>query len=502
MNFRKTTIQALIAPLIISGGFLALSGTALANDSDELEKLRALVQELDQKVKIIERKDEIAAEDAAAKKKETPVVSAGASGFGIKSADGNFEYQLKGLFQLDYRDFQNDGVNSNNSFAAGSSTNQAEGFTARRIRPTFQGTLFGKYDFRFTPEFGESVNRAQDTGNSSRIIDAYVDARFLPQAKVRAGKFKPYVGLERLQGGGDIKFIERSYVSNNILPNRDLGVSLYGDLLDGKLNYALGAFNGVADGGEGATLLDTNDDKDYAARVFVTPFKGTDSVLEGLGLGIATTYGDTGGVANTGVTNGYKTPGQASNNFFALNAGVIGDGERKRWTPQAYYYYGPFGLITEYAKSTTDVRRTSGALVNSGEIETDAWQIAGSWLLTGENASFKSPKPKNPFEAGKEGWGAWELVARYQQQEIENGAFQGIGVTAAQRTATQFANPNASAKSAKTWGAGINWYLNQWVKLAVNYEQTKFENGAGAPNTPTRDRDDEKVLLSRLQFQF
>jgi phosphate-selective porin OprO/OprP len=39
---------------------------------------------------------------------------------------------------------------------------------------------------------------------------------------LKAGKFKPYVGLERLQSGADIKFIERSYVSN-ILPNRDVG---------------------------------------------------------------------------------------------------------------------------------------------------------------------------------------------------------------------------------------------------------------------------------------
>ncbi len=481
MNFRKTTIQALIAPLIISGGLLALSGNAFANDSDELEKLRALVQELDQKVKIIERKDEIAAEDAAAKKKETPVVSAGPSGFGIKSADGNFEYQLKGLIQLDYRDFQDDGSPN---------FNQAEGFTARRIRPTFQGTLFGKYDFRFTPEFGESVNRAQDSGNSSRVIDAYVDARFQPYFKVRGGKFKPFVGLERLQGGGDIKFIERSYVSNNILPNRDLGVAIYGDVLDSKLNYAFGAFNGVADGGEGTTLLDTNDDKDYAARVFVTPFKGTDSVLEGLGLGIATTYGDSGGVASTGISNGYKTPGQgpAGTNFFTLNTAVVGDGERKRWTPQAYYYNGPLGIIAEYAKSTTDLRRGT----NRGELETDAWQIAASWLLTGETASFKSVKPKSAFETGNGGWGAWEVVGRYQQQEIDNNAFVG---------ALRFADPNTSSKSAKTWGAGINWYLNQWVKLAVNYEQTKFENGAGTIAN-VRDRDDEKVLLSRLQFQF
>jgi phosphate-selective porin OprO/OprP len=482
MNFKKTSIHALIAPLLISGGFLTLTNNAYANDSEELEKLRALVQELDQKVRVLDRKGEIAAEESAAKKKETPVLVAGDKGFALKSADGNFEYALKGLLQFDYRDFQEDGLQN---------VNQAEGFTARRIRPTFQGTLFGKYDFRFTPEFGESVNRAQDSGNSSRVIDAYVDARFLPTFKVRAGKFKPWVGLERQQSGGDIKFIERSYVSNNILPNRDLGASVYGDVLEGKLSYAVGAFNGVADGAEGTTLLDTNDDKDYAARIFTTPFKGTDSVLEGLGLGIAATYGDSSGVASTGVLGGYKTPGQASTNFFTLNTAVVGDGQRTRWTPQAYYYYGPFGLLAEYAKVSNDVRR--GA--NRGEFESDAWQVAGSWLLTGESASFKGVKPRNAFETGKDGWGAWELVARYQQQEIDNSAFAGTA-------ATQFASRTASAKSAKTWGAGVNWYLNQWVKLAVNYEQTKFENGGGGTFANPLDRDDEKVLLSRLQFQF
>jgi len=482
MNFKKSTIHALIAPLIISGGFLALSNNVYANDSEELEKLRALVQELDQKVRVLDRKGEIAAEEAAAKKKETPILVAGDKGFALKSADGNFEYALKGLFQLDYRDFQDDGITN---------TNQAEGFTARRIRPTFQGTLFGKYDFRFTPEFGEAVNRAQDNGNSSRVIDAYVDARFQPYFKVRAGKFKPYVGLERLQGGGDIKFIERSYVSNNILPNRDLGVAVYGDVLDSKLTYALGATNGVADGSEGTTLLDTNDDKDYAARIFATPFKGSDSVLEGLGIGIAATYGDSKGVASTGLAGGYKTPGVAATNFFTLNTAVVGDGQRTRWTPQAYYYNGPFGLITEYAKVSNDVRR--GA--NRGEFESDAWQVAGSWLLTGETASFKGVKPKNAFETGRDGWGAWELVARYQQQEIDSEAFAGTG-------ATQFASRTTSAKSAKTWGGGINWYLNQWVKVAVNYEQTSFENGGGGTALNPKDRDDEKVLLSRLQFQF
>lgn len=219
MTFKRK----IIASLIIGGGVLGASGQALANDSEELEKLRALVQELDQKVRVLDRKSELAAEDAAAKKKETPVVKASEKGFGLQSADGQHEIKLRGLLQADYRDFA-EGTNLTQKAASGASTagyldntESANSTTLlRRIRPTIEGTVFGKYDFRFTPEFGDG---------KSQVIDAYVDARFAPWFQVRAGKFKPYVGLERLQSGSDIKFIERSYVSS-VLPNRDTGVSL------------------------------------------------------------------------------------------------------------------------------------------------------------------------------------------------------------------------------------------------------------------------------------
>ena len=65
----------------------------------------------------------------------------------------------------------------------------------RRVRPTIEGTLFGKYDFRFTPDFA---------GGTATVVDAYIDARFDPAFKVRIGKFKSFVGLERLQSAYDI----------------------------------------------------------------------------------------------------------------------------------------------------------------------------------------------------------------------------------------------------------------------------------------------------------
>ena len=475
MNLKKKLIPVLIAPLVLG---LSFSGQALANDSDELEKLRSLVQELDQKVRILDRKGEIIAEEAAAKKKETPIVKASQDGFGFESADGKNKIKFRALAQIDYRSYLDSGNGTN--------TANIDGFDFRRIRPTIEGTLAGKYDFRFTPEFGEA--KTSSSSSTSGIVDAYIDARFTPYFQVRAGKFKPYVGLERLQSGSDIKFIERSFVSNNFLPNRDLGVAIHGDVLNDKLTYALGFHNGVVDGADAPTSQDTNGDKEFAARVFTTPFKDSDNALAGLGFGISATHSAFQGSAATTLLPGYKNPGQTSS-FFTYSTNTYANGDRNRYSPQAYYYYGPFGAIAEYARVEQDIQNTT----NKTNISNDAWQIAGSWLLTGEDASFKGVKPKNAFDADAGKWGAWEIVARYQEANIDDKVFANSG---------RYGSLATSAKSAKAWGLGVNWYLNQNLKLATNYEQTSFDGGGGGTNAAPIDRQDEKILFTRLQVSY
>ncbi len=467
MQFKTTRItQALVA-----GGVLLASNIAFAGDA-EVEALRKTIEELDQKIKIIERKNEIASEEAAAKKKETPVLVAGDKGFALKSADGNFEFKLRGLIQADSRTFIGD-----DSAAGVSGTGLDDEYLLRRVRPTFEGTVFGKYDFRFTPDFAPEAANVQD---------AFINARFKPWFKVQAGKFKVPVGLERLQSGGDLRFVERSYVTNSLLPNRDVGVQLHGDLFEGKLSYAAGIFDGVSDGGSNATNRDNGNsskDKEYAARLFTEPFKGEDSFLEGLGFGLAGTTSD---YKRDGYLNPtYRTPGQLS--LFTYNAAVVGDGKQNRISPQLYYYNGPFGLISEYAKVKHDVAR--GA--NAETLDHDGWQVAATYVLTGEKNSFKGITPKNDFDLDKGNWGAWELAARYSELNIDDKAFAGPA-------GTRLAGATSTTKGAESWALGVNWYLNKYVKLQTTYEQTRFDSAFAN----VRDRDTERVLFSRFQVAF
>ena len=513
MNSGKKSLGRPFSRLLIATAVSAAftSVTAHADDKAEIERLRAQIQELDQKIRILDRKQELAAEDLATRQKATPVVNASEKGFGFKSADGQFEYKLRGLVQVDYRDFSGDAY-----------PDAVDGFLARRIRPTFEGTVFGKYGFRFTPEFGEA---------KSSVVDAYLDVRHVPEAQIRIGKFKPFVGLERLQSGADTKFIERSYVSNNILPNRDLGISLYGDVLDKKLSYAVGVFNGVADGAEGTTAQDITSDKEFTARLFTTPFADSGSALQGLGFGIATTFGNNNGSSSvdsrgriSSISSGlgsYKTPGQA-NSFFSYassvstNTGTVNDfvlanGRHVRLTPQAYYYYGPLGIIAEYAESSQAVARYKGnnnfannfayVVDSSGTVKSNAFQVAVSWLLTGEDSSFKGVKPNSPFRLGTDGgWGAIELVARYQENTLD-------------KDAANFADVQKGyALGAKTTGVGVNWYLNESSKVSVNYDYTQLQDvtaatgaGLGNPNTTAKNPlvgNIEHLLVARYQLAF
>ena len=504
------------ATVLIASGIISLPVTASANDSSELEELRGLVQELSQQVKVLQRKGELKEEEVATAKKDAPVVSASERGFSIKSADGNTELRLRGQIQTDARFYPgHDGFSSGNSDITGVSAPDTA--LLKQFRPILQGTVAGKYDFLLTPDFG---------GGKTIVQDAYVDARFTPWAQVKVGKQKTPFGLERLQGDADGKFIERG-LPNNLVPNRDIGVQLHGLLADNTVDYALGVFNGVIDGNSSDSFTnsdtDNNIDKELVARVFATPFKDSPGLLQGLGFGLAATYSDFRG-SGLGVNATTAQSATESNlpsfrsnlgqlPFFkyrtatagaTTTTGAFADGQRVRWSPQFYYYTGPFGLFGEYVAVDQDISKLNAGTKRSDKLNNNAWQIVGSWVLTGEDAGYSNPIPKKPFNlTNGTGLGAWEVVARYSELNIDDKAFSpfGTGLAAAQQ-ARSYADPGASAKQASAWAAGINWYLNRNLKIALDYEETHFDGGWTGATGLIEDRPTEKVVSSRLQIAF
>jgi phosphate-selective porin OprO/OprP len=465
-NFRFLVFVTILVTAV--SGFLQFPVFAQEAPPHE-ETTDERIQALDQKMRILEQRLELEHENAATKAKETPVLSAGKEGFILKSADGDFLLRLGGILQVDERFFIDDYQHL-----------AADTFLLRVARPIFEGTVFKYYDFRIMPDFGLGTTVLQD---------AYLDIHFWPEVRLLVGKYKTPFGIERIQNETDLLFVERA-LSNNLVPNRDVGLQLHGVLLNGAFDYALAVLNGDPDGG--SADIDSNDDKDFAARIFVRPFKnGGFQPLQGLGIGVASTFGKEVGSTTSPILPSFSTSGQiqlpGGSPFFKYLSGgtaattVIANGDHFRISPQGYYYWGPFGLLGEYVQSSQEVSIGS----TSARLTNDAWQVAASYVLTGDAASYKGIKPRNPFDPYKGTWGAFELTGRYSELIVDKGAFP------------LFADPTKSARAARAWAVGTNWYLNSNVKFVISYEKTDFKGGAAAGG-----RESEKVVLSRFEIFF
>ena len=450
---------ALLGIVVVPLQATAQQASSSATGSVSLE---AQVNELDQQIRILQRLRELAADSAAAaaKEKVTPTASA-KDGFSLKSADGRYLLRFRGYFQSDGRLYPGTEL-----------TGGIDNLLIRRARPIVEATVGRYFDFRLMPDFG---------GTTPAIFDAYWDGKFVPQFTVRAGKFKPPLGLERLQSATDISFAERG-LPTNLVPSRDVGLQLAGDFSEGVFVYQLGIFNGVPDLANGGD--DLSNAKDFAARVFVQPFKrGT---LQGLGFGVAGSTGfERGSTAATGLPT-YRTPGQQTLFRYASSTttpanNVFANGERTRLSPQGYFYTGALGLLGEYVMSRNEVTQAGV----TAKLEHTAWQTIGSYFLTGEKAGFRSPTPKRPFDLKEGGFGALELVGRYGELSLDPAAFP------------VYASPSSSAQKAKAWGVGVNWHFTRAVKVAVNYERTTFTGGAAAG-----DREPENAVITRFQTSF
>jgi phosphate-selective porin OprO/OprP len=477
----KRAVAAAIAAL------LPFTGTAFAQidaapSGDVNAELRTEIEEQKKRLAVLERKLELQQEAATTAAASAPRVTVNASRFQIGSTDNSNFIRFRGTLHADNRTFGGDSV-----------PETADTFLLRRVRPTFEGTFGNIYDFRFTPDFG---------GGRSIVVDAYVAARFNPGAVVTVGKFKPPVGLERLQSGADIRFIERG-LPTNLVPNRDIGAQLSGEFGGGAFAYQVGYFNGVTDGQSSDNLpspdVESDTGGDYAARVFFQPFINSSNFnLRGLGFGLGSTYQDVPGTSASTYLSAYRSPGQQSVFSYRANTATgttpnnatFANGERIRLAPQFYYYRGSFGLLGEYTQVEQDVSRTVGGTTLSDTLTNSAWQAQFSWFITGEEESFRGFTPGSTWQPGKSGIGAFELVARYQELDVDDDAFAG--------GANSFANPATAVSKESAYGIGLNWYPWNTVKLSINYDLTSFEGGAAAG----ADRDDEQALFTRFAINY
>jgi phosphate-selective porin OprO/OprP len=388
-----------------------------------------------------------------------PRITVGQDGVAIESGNGDYRLQI-GLF-----------IHGDGRFALDDENGQVvDTFAVRRGRPYLRGRVARRFEFYFNPDFA---------GGTLVVQDAYLDTIFAPALRVRVGKGKTPFGMERLHSASNMLFMERA-LPNALVPNRDVGVQVLGDIKGGLVSYLGGVMNGVADGA--SADVDTTDSKDVSGRFIVRPFNSLPAAHPARGLNLAIS-GSTGRATGAAALPTVRTQILQQPFFtYATAAGVVADGTRTRYSPQAWYFHKAFGGWMEYVHTSTPVRR--GTLTE--DVASDAWQLAGSWVLTGENATDAASgiRPRNNFDFGNGHWGAFQVAARYHELTVDDAAF-----------ASALASPGASRKAA-AWALGLNWYLTGNIRYIVNFERTVFDDGADGARHP------ENALGFRTQLFF
>ncbi len=154
-----------------------------------------------------------------------------------------------------------------------------------------------------------------------------------------------------------------------------------------------------------------------------------------------------------------------------------------------------FYLGGEYS-SFRDDRYNATTLV-SDHPNFEGWMVEGSWVLTGEpkgysvNATnneiggYGAPKVASPFSLNGESWGALELVARYTFTDLDwNRTTATYGVAGGREGIVD---------------VGLNWYLNNEVKLQV-HDSLVHVNKLNAIAGTTQVGQDLNIIGVRLQF--
>jgi phosphate-selective porin OprO/OprP len=391
-------------------------------------------------------------------------------GFVFSTDDGNFKGSINGRMLAHYRYVldrpDEDAVPLRrvpNSFFIRQARLEAN-FTWYK---EFTGKV--QYDIP-TGTYNQATGAISSTTGTLR--DAFVAWHRWKEFSVRVGQFFEPLSQEDVSSTRFIDFIERS-VMNRLLPGREIGLAVYGSLLEDKLAYEVMACNGNALlNDQGRSVNDGNDEKELAARFYVFP-------LEGLRLGAAASFGQADDLAAGGFD---LVTTELSVMWLDGQVGPVFDGTRRRYVINASYATGPFSLRGELFFREDEL---SGSAESA--LESMGYYIYGTWLLTGEK---KTPEARVvPAQAFLEGGGigAVELAIRFAHVEVDNAEDAGL-IPAA-----------GSAQKVNVVTVGVNWWPVKYVRVSLNFVHEMYDEDVAFEN---RQEDSLSGVLARFQIDF
>lgn len=371
-----------------------------------------------------------------------------------------FRIDFRVKSQMDFREFPQE-----------PGTDSKDLFDLHRARVGIEGDFMKKrVEYQVERELSDTTRAWRD---------AYVNARVLPFLELRGGQFKIPFGLDQLTGSMDLDFNYRSLAGTYLAPGRDVGVMAHGHLMNDVVRYQAGVFRKGGDNLRSSERSDPQTNRTYAGRVVVKPWDGAkSSAMRSLAGGVAFTDGAL--PAGPNGLRGKTVPGDA---FFER---LYVNGRRRRIGAEVEWRPGSFGVQGEFIRAR-DQRFGQGIEnENLPDVFANGWYVSTTWLVTGERKT-DSVGPEHAFLRG--GLGAIELAGRVER----------LGSASDATKDESFDSPRAAFISPRTddvWTAGVNWYVNDYVKLQANLiREQRAIDGAVIPG--------QEHLWSRtLRIQF
>lgn len=140
-------------------------------------------------------------------------------------------------------------------------------------------------------------------------------------------------------------------------------------------------------------------------------------------------------------------------------------GAKKSWigVGEMRYANGPFWIQSDYFwnRNTRDT---------GGDLDFSAWYVETGYFLTGHQTLFSPlaingqllPVPKTSRKDGQ--IGAWEIQARYSELDMTDKDLRGGGP------------PFVQGAKVHNYTLGLNWFLNQHVKIGIDYVHSVRED--------------------------
>jgi len=427
------------------------------------------IQALDSRVAAAEDRQRFATQDQ-------PVPSITNGRLSIASADGRFSAALRLTAQYDLGYYMQSAAAR--GLPAANGPDLSSGGNFRRAQLGLQGKLFGDWAYYVNIDYGSGGSTGTET--PGHIQQAYLEYDRLAPFAFRIGVHPPSTSLDDSYSATDQLLLERSApgdLARNMAggDGRDSVEALYlGDTLFASLAYtgdkaqATGAFDEQqAVVARAAYALFTNNDWRWVASI-----AGTDVYK----------LGDSSAALASARPFSLSNPPELivddqSTKLVSVSAANATDAWN--WNLESGVTYDSFLAQGGYFRYGID-QRGVGAQRGQGF---NGWYGEASWVLTGEprgwstaNGAFTGPKPRVNF-AG-DGWGAWEVAARYSDLDLNDNegalgvALPGGGVRGGEQRIVTL---------------GLNWYPNSAVKMmlqAQNVQVNRLNGATAAPPVP------------------